>query len=150
MAIAIRSRQITLHVADEPDPDHGTVTDPASAVAIASALIADHAHETVIVLMLDSRNRVRGHHVAAVGTLNAARLSARDVFTPALLANAASVIIAHNHPSGDPTPSGADRQVVDALRTAGTLLGVPLTDSLIVAPNGYHSFRASEDWDNAR
>jgi len=75
MAIAIRSRQITLHVADEPDPDHGTVTDPASAVAIASALIADHAHETVIVLMLDSRNRVRGHHVAAVGTLNAARLT---------------------------------------------------------------------------
>ena len=71
----------------------------------------------------------------------------RDVFGPALRSDAVAVIIGHNHPSGDPSPSRADRVVTSALRNAGSLLGVPVLDHLIVARRGHHSFRETEGWD---
>jgi DNA repair protein RadC len=66
-----------------------------------------------------------------------------------LRSDAVAVIIGHNHPSGDPSPSRADRVVTAALRSAGTLLGVPVLDHLIVARRGHHSFRETESWDEA-
>ena len=103
--------------------------------------------ETVVVLMLDARHRRIGCETVAVGTLNASRLHARDVFAPALRADAVAVIVGHNHPSGDPSPSGADRTVTCALRCAGDMLSVPLLDHVILARDGHHSFRESENWD---
>jgi DNA repair protein RadC len=105
--------------------------------------------EQVVVLMLDARHRPIRLETVAMGALNASRLHARDVFAPALRHDAVAVIVGHNHPSGDPTPSYADRVVTAALRSAGELLGVPLLDHIIVATRGHHSFRDAERWDDA-
>jgi DNA repair protein RadC len=103
--------------------------------------------EQVVVLLLDARHRPLRQEAVAVGSVNASRLQPRDVFGPALRSDAVAVIIGHNHPSGDPTPSRADRLVTAALRGAGDLLGVPLLDHLILAQHAHHSFREAEGWD---
>ena len=80
----------------------------------------------------------------SVGTLDASLVHPRDVFKAACLSNAAGLIVAHNHPSGDPTPSSEDRALGARLRQAGELLGVQLLDFLIVTDPAdgprYHSF----------
>jgi DNA repair protein RadC len=102
--------------------------------------------EQIAVVMLDTRHRLIGMETVAVGTTNASRLAARDVFAPALQRGAVSVVVAHNHPSGDPTPSGADRAVTRALRQAGEVLGVVLMDHIIVGSASHYSFAESESW----
>ena len=104
--------------------------------------------EHVVVVLLDARHRPIRCDTVAVGTINASRLQPRDVFGPALRSDAVAVIVGHNHPSGDPSPSRADRVVTSALRSAGGLLGVPVLDHLIVARRGHHSFRETEGWDD--
>ena len=83
--------------------------------------------------------------VVSTGTLDAAIVHPRDVFKATLLSNAAGLLVIHNHPSGDPTPSPDDRALVVRLHAAGELLGVPLLDALIVTDpiDGlrYFSFR---------
>ena len=89
--------------------------------------------------MLDVKNRVIGIHTVSIGTLNASLVSAREVFKAAILCNAASIILAHNHPSGDLTPSPEDIQVTDVLRKAGKLLDIEVLDHVIVGEEGSHS-----------
>jgi DNA repair protein RadC len=125
------------------------VTEPSNAVHIAKAVIGDDITECVIAIFLDARHRVSGYAEVARGTLNAARLRPRDVFGPALFAAAASVIVAHNHPTGIVEPSRADRHVTSVLREAGALLGVELLDHLIVTASDHFSFRVDERWDAA-
>lgn len=84
----------------------------------------------------------------ARGTVNSTRLQPRDVFTPALLVNAASFILAHNHPSGDPSPSSADRLVTAQIRSTAEMLGITMLDHLIVTRDRWHSFREAEGWDD--
>ena len=86
-------------------------------------------------------------HVVSVGTLDASLVSPREVFKGAFLSNTSALILAHNHPSGDPTPSGEDRALSDRLRQAGELLGVDLLDFVIVTDPAegflYYSFQES-------
>jgi len=102
--------------------------------------------EEVAALLLDARHRVVAVDTVAVGTLNASRLSPRDVFGPALRRDAVAVILGHNHPSGEAAPSRADRMVTAALRSAGELLGIAVLDHIIVTRTGHFSFRESEQW----
>jgi DNA repair protein RadC len=105
--------------------------------------------EHVVTLLLDARHRLTAMETVAVGTVKASRLQPRDVFAPAMRADAVAVIIGHNHPSGDPTPSRADRLVTAAVRSAAALLGIQLLDHLIVTRTAHFSFRESEGWDDA-
>jgi DNA repair protein RadC len=130
-----------------PD-DRPAVTSPREAVLLLGALRAA-AREQVWVLMLDARHRPISCETVAVGSLNSSRLTPRDVLAPALRAGSAALVVAHNHPSGDPSPSRADRLVTEALRDAAALIGIPLLDHLIVAARGHHSFREVEGWDIA-
>ncbi len=100
----------------------------------------------MLVLFLNARYRVTGYAEVVRGTLNAARLTPRDVLVPALLADAKAIVLAHNHPSGDVTPSAADHTVTRAIRQAAELVGVALADHVIVTPHAHHSFAAGEDW----
>ena len=84
------------------------------------------------VLFLDTRERVTGYHIAHVGTRQRLSLEPYSVFAPALLINAASVIVFHNHPSADPSPSRRDVDVTHRLAACGRILGVPLLDHLIL------------------
>jgi DNA repair protein RadC len=87
-----------------------------------------------------------GYAEIARGTLNAARFQPRDVLIPALHANAAAVIVAHTHPSGDCTPSTADRAATATLRAAGDLIGIDIVDHLVVTEDAHCSIREDEGW----
>jgi DNA repair protein RadC len=128
-----------------PD-DRPTISSPRDAMLLLERLRFAR-REQVTVVLLDARHRPTGIEVVAVGSLNASRLAPRDILAPALRADAAAVILAHNHPSGDPAPSRADRVITAALRCAGEVVGVPMLDHLIVARRGHFSFRESEGWD---
>lgn len=83
--------------------------------------------------MADARGKLIGYEEISKGELTQTTVTPRQVFTPALLANAASVFVAHNHPSGDPTPSVDDTGLTMRLKDAGKLLGVKLVDHVIIA-----------------
>lgn len=105
--------------------------------------------ESFFVLPLDKKCRLCGPMTEVTrGTLDSSLVHSREVFRVALKWSAASVIVAHNHPSGDPTPSKEDLDVTRRLIEAGRVLGVPLTDHVIVGddalfPPGFHSIRCS-------
>ncbi|MHB8538168.1 MAG: JAB domain-containing protein [Candidatus Dormibacteria bacterium] len=142
-AVVLAEREVTLSLAETPDciGRGEMIGSPRGAAAVAVAVIGTRAAESVLVLMLDARHRVTGYAEVARGTINAARIAPRDVFAPALLANAAAVIVAHNHPSGETSPSTGDRNVTRALVAAGQLLGVPMLDHVIVTARGaFYSF----------
>ena len=126
-------------------PVEGNVTGPRDAAKLASAVLADSDVERVLALHFNTKHRLIGVHVVSVGTLDASLVHPREVFKAACLSNAAALVIAHNHPSGDPTPSGEDRTLSDRLCQAGELLGVTLLDFVIVTNPAegvrYHSFK---------
>lgn len=108
------------------------------------SLLKDHAarwdREHFLTLILDGQHRVVGIDDVSVGTLNASLVHPREVFKTAILANAAAIIAAHNHPSGDLTPSAEDKAITKRLADAGSLLGIRLLDHVIVTSNGYFAF----------
>ena len=99
--------------------------------------------EQVVAILLDARHRLLRIETVARGTLNASRFAPRDVLTPALAAGAAAVVLAHNHPSGDPSPSRADRRVTDVVRAACELVGLALLDPVVLGAGEHYSFRSS-------
>lgn len=118
------------------------VTSPRQALLQFQELRSRRA-ECFAVLYLNTRNQPLGYEVVAVGGLNAAALQPRDVFAPALEMGAAAVILGHNHPSGDATPSPEDLAVTRHLTEAGRLLGVEVLDHLVIAPERFRSLRES-------
>ena len=107
------------------------------------------AHERFLVVLLDGRHRVLRQELVSQGTLTASLVHPREVFRPALREAAAALILVHNHPSGDPTPSREDREVTARLRRAGEILGVPVLDHVVVAERGYCSLREDGGLDGA-
>lgn len=103
--------------------------------------LRDRERERFVALHLNSRNELIRETVVSVGSLNASIVHPREVFKPALANAAAALIVAHNHPSGDPTPSREDREVTRTLSEAGRILDVPLHDHVIVGADSYFSFR---------
>ena len=94
-----------------------------------------------MVLMLDGRHRVMREAQVSQGTLNASLVHPREVFRSAVRESAAALVLVHNHPSGDPTPSGEDFEVTRRLVEAGELLGIRVMDHVVVAERGFYSFR---------
>jgi DNA repair protein RadC len=99
------------------------------------------AQERFLVVMLDGRHRVLGHETVSQGTLTASLVHPREVFRPALRAGAAALVLVHNHPSGDPSPSAEDREITRRLARAGEILGVRVLDHVVVAERGFRSLR---------
>src|SRR4030095_9513900 len=97
--------------------------------------------ERFLVVLLDGRHRVIRPVLTPLGTLTASLVHPREVFAPALREPAAAVILVHNHPSGDPTPSREDREITARLSAAGDLLGIPVVDHVVIAEQGYVSLR---------
>ena len=113
----------------------------ADVASLARAVIGDADREMFLVLCLDTKLRVNAAHVAAVRTIDSCPVTPRAVFTAALLAGAASVVLAHNHPSGEPSPSPDDRDITRRLCQAGEILGIPVQDHVIVGQGRVYSFR---------
>jgi DNA repair protein RadC len=96
--------------------------------------------EVFLAIALDVKHRVLGEARVAEGGACSVEVQPRDAFTTAVREGAAAVIFVHNHPSGDPSPSGADRALTERLRRAGELIGVAVLDHVIVAQNGWFAF----------
>ena len=92
-------------------------------------------------MMLDSKNRMIGERTVSLGTVNAALLSPRELFLDALRCRAVSVILIHNHPSGDPTPSEEDLLITEKIRMGGELLDIHLLDHIVIGDRCYYSLR---------
>lgn len=104
-------------------------------------LVSDGHREEFHIVCLDTKNQVIGTHMISVGTLDASLVHPREVFRPAIKDSAASVILVHNHPSGDPTPSREDRMVTTRLEEAGKTLGIDVLDHIILGHSGGLSIR---------
>ncbi|NTV25921.1 MAG: DNA repair protein RadC [Chlorobiaceae bacterium] len=101
----------------------------------------EQPEEKLVCFDLNTKNVVIAIRVVSVGTINASLVHPREVFKGALLSNAHSIIIAHNHPSGETKPSVPDDQVTKILQAAGDLLQVKLLDHVIVGEEDYYSYR---------
>jgi len=97
--------------------------------------------ETFLALLLDGKHRLRRLQLVSVGTLTTSLVHPREVFRPAVREAAAALLVAHNHPSGDPEPSREDLEVTRRLCEAGELLGIPLLDHVVVGAEGFVSLR---------
>jgi len=99
-------------------------------------LLADHLQgvdrEHFVSILLDTKNKVIGITTVSVGILDSSIVHPREVFKPAILSNAASIVVAHNHPSGDPTESVEDTRITVRLRDAADIIGIDLLDHVIV------------------
>jgi DNA repair protein RadC len=92
----------------------------------------DACKEALVVLVLNTRRRILGHNLVALGTLDSVNVHAREVYKPAIAISAHALILMHNHPSGDSSPSAADIKVTRDLIRAGQLLKIELIDHLII------------------
>lgn len=104
-------------------------------------LLKDEPVEVCGLFCLSSRNHVLGYHELSRGTTDTTVVHPREVCKVALLANATAIILGHNHPSGDPSPSPQDLQLTHRIRNATEIIGIELFDHVIVATGGYVSLR---------
>ncbi|MCM3625512.1 DNA repair protein RadC [Brevibacillus borstelensis] len=105
-------------------------------VELFSKYLDETDREQFFLLCLNTKNEPTAIHTVSIGSLDASIVHPREVFKTAILSNSASVICAHNHPSGDPTPSREDVQVTKTLQQAGELLGITVLDHIIVGTEG--------------
>lgn len=120
------------------------ITGPYDIANMIRPILSDADREHCLVIILDGRNRVTAINTVSIGTLTSSLVHPREVFKPAILSNAASVILAHNHPSGDPKPSPEDLTLTKRLKEAGSLLGIPVLDHIII---GYSFFSIESNFE---
>lgn len=104
-------------------------------------LITDSVQEEFHIVTLDTKHRMIGSHQITVGTLDASLVHPREVFRRAIRDAASCVLLAHNHPSGDPTPSREDIEVTDRISEAGNVVGINVLDHIVLAREGCLSIR---------
>lgn len=124
-----------------PDGDAATLVRGPETVFDLCRDIRGTNREHFVGFYLNSRNQVLRREVISIGSLNASIVHPREVFQPAIAVSAASLILAHNHPSGDPTPSEEDLAITRRLVEAGRIIGIDILDHVVVAKDAYASFK---------
>ncbi len=125
--------------AGHPIPLTRSVCRAADVAPAVVSLLREEAVEVFVMLCLSTKHRVLGYYEVSRGTLDATLVHPREVFKVALLANAAAILVAHNHPSGDPSPTADDLAVTRRLVGAGELLGIHLLDHIVVGDDRWVS-----------
>ncbi len=126
--------------AQEALPDRDRLRDPRDTYQRMRLVMRDLQHEEFHVLLLNTQNEVLRTVQVTRGTLDCSPIHPREVFRVAITAAAASVMLVHNHPSGDPAPSPEDRHVTQQLRAAGKAVGIEVLDHVIIGEGRYVSF----------
>ena len=132
--------ELALRLDREARPAAPRIASPADVIRVVGPALRDLAVEEFHLLALDTRSRVLRDVLVTRGLLDASLVHPREVFRPAIAEAAAGIILVHNHPSGDPTPSAEDRAVTRQLVAAGQLLDLPVYDHVIVAGDRHVSF----------
>ena len=117
------------------------INEPKDIAHIIKPLLLEADREHCLVIMLKGKNRITAINTVSIGTLTSSLVHPREVFKPAILTNAASIILAHNHPSGDPEPSEEDLETTKRLVEAGKIMGIEVLDHIIVAGDKFLSFK---------
>jgi DNA repair protein RadC len=120
------------------------VRGPDDIVDLIGAELRKELREVFQVVLLNARHEIMARETISIGSLNASIVHPREVFKPAILASAASVVLVHNHPSGDPEPSEEDLSITKRLTEVGELLGIGVLDHVIIASRGVVSFRSRQ------
>jgi DNA repair protein RadC len=103
--------------------------------------LKENEKENFVVLYLDARNKLITKETISIGTINTSLVHPREVFEPAIRELAVAVILAHNHPSGDPTPSEDEIALTKKLVEAGKILGIEIIEHIIIGKNKYFIFK---------
>jgi len=130
---------IRVEASTTPPP---SITSPADVAALLGAEMGALAQEQVRVLLLDTKHRVRACHLIYQGTVSSASIRVAEIVRPAVITNMPAILMVHNHPSGDPTPSPEDLHSTQRIFEAAALLDIDLVDHVILGAVGrYHSLK---------
>jgi DNA repair protein RadC len=121
--------------------DTRQIGNPSDAAVIARKYLEGADREHFCVMFLNVKNRVLGINTVSIGGLNESPVHPREVFKPAILLGAAAIILFHNHPSGDPSPSKADMEATRQLCEAGKIIGIEVLDHIVIGEEGFTSFK---------
>ena len=121
------------------------INNPKDIYALVKDELVNADREMLISIMLTTSNHLIGVEVVSIGSLNSTQTTPREVFKSAILSNANSIVLCHNHPSGVLSPSNCDYFITDEMVKAGRLLGILVVDHIIVSHAGYKSLRESDD-----
>jgi DNA repair protein RadC len=138
--------ELARRVLSSPPPLSEPVRSAADVYERYRYLLADSPVEVFLVVLLDVKHRLSQDACVSVGILNGSLIHPREVFATAVAKRAASIVLVHNHPSGDPFPSPEDREVTQRLRSAGEIVGIPVLDHVIIGSCSFYSFREEGNW----
>ncbi len=138
--------EIGRRVLPSPMPESDPVRSAADVYERYRYRLVDSPVEMFFAVHLDVRNRAVRDVRVSVGILDGILIHPREVFAAAVAERAAAILLVHNHPSGDPSPSPEDREVTRRLRSAGGILGIPVVDHVIISCSDFYSFREGADW----
>ncbi len=127
-------------MAGEPPAERPRIRGPADVHLHCRASMRDLTQEEFRVLLLNTQHAVVREVTVTRGVLDASVVHPREVFRAAISESAAALILVHNHPSGDPTPSAEDREVTEQLAAAGRIVGIPVLDHIVIGDGHYASF----------
>lgn len=140
-AIIIAALELGRRIAGAEPLSRDSITSPEDGVAILMPRLRYESKEHFLVVLLNSKNKVLDIEQISEGSLNSSVVHPREVFAPAVLHHAAAILTAHNHPSGDPTPSKEDKDLTNTLVQAGKYMGIPVLDHIIIGDAKYFSFK---------
>ena len=141
MAYRLPRYRVTLVREGSVSNNNNHIRTPEDVVNILSADYDVAVVEMAQMLALDTKNKIIGIFVISTGSLNASIIHPRDIFQRAILSNAASVILAHNHPSGDPTPSSEDIELTNKLVQVGKMMDLPILDHVVIGDGKFVSLK---------
>jgi DNA repair protein RadC len=138
-----RTRRVRKSMAAEALAPYGEAHSPRATAEIVRKLTAGEAREYFVTLFLDVTNALLGYELTAIGQLEGVHAHPREIFRTAILTSAAAIVVSHNHPSGNTTPSDLDKILTTRIRKAGELIGIPMLDHVIVTDQAYFSMAES-------
>lgn len=137
----VASIELGRRIAKKPKDGNYLISRPDKAAMLVMEEIRYLKREVFIVMLLNTRGEAIAIEKIAEGDLNSTAVAAREIFNIAVRKNAFSIILVHNHPSGDPSPSNADIETTNRLIEAGNIIGIPVADHLIIGSGKFYSFK---------
>lgn len=143
MVLVNRISVVTIKMEKEKNilVDNKKVSSPKDVYELMKDYLKGADREYLVLLSLDMKNNINSINTVSIGSLNSSIVHPREIFKTAILSNAASIILIHNHPSGDTTPSKEDINITYRIKESGKILGIELLDHVILGDNSYSSLK---------